>query len=127
VSRAVLDSSALLALLFKETGGQSVIGHLSGSLMSAVNFSEVIGKAAESGMTLEEAQRVLEEFPCEIVPFDKEQAYLTAGLRVPTRPHGLSLGDRACLALGLKTGWPVVTADRKWDACGIDLQVIQIR
>ena len=127
VSRAILDSSALLALLFKEPGGQAVIEHLPGSLMSAVNLSEVISKTVESGMTLEESHRLLSEFPCEMVAFDKELAYLTAGLRAPTRPYGLSLGDRACLALGMKTKWPVVTADRQWDACGLEVKVIQIR
>ncbi len=127
MNKAVLDSSALLALLFKEAGGETVIGHLPGSLMSAVNLSEVICKTAESGMTPEESGRLLTEFPCEIVDFDNEQAYLTASLRVQTRRHGLSLGDRACLALGMKTGCSVVTADQKWDACGLDVKVIQIR
>jgi ribonuclease VapC len=127
VSRAVLDASALLALLFKEPGAQAVIGHLPGSLMSAVNLSEVVGKSVDTGLTVEQARSVLSAFPCEIVPFDGESAYLAAAMRASTRAHGLSLGDRACLALGQKTGWPVVTADRKWTECDIGMPIIQIR
>ena len=127
VSRAVLDSSALLALLFQEPGGQKVAGHLPDSLLSAVNLSEVVTKTVDTGMTLEEARLVVAGLPCEIVPFDGEQAFLAAALRGATRSLGLSLGDRACLALGLKTGHPVVTADRLWDQCDVGVQVIRIR
>ena len=127
MSRAVLDASALLALLFNEAGGEKVFEHLADSLLSAVNLSEILSKIIERGMTLEEATEALAEFPCEIVPFDGTYAALTAALRVPTRPIGLSFGDRACLALGMETGFPVVTADRQWDQCGLDVQIIQIR
>ena len=127
MSNAVLDASALLALLFQETGGEKVLKHLPESLLSAVNLAEVLAKAVERGMTLEEANELLAEFPCEIVPFDREAASLTAALRVPTRSAGLSFGDRACLALGMKTGLPVVTADRQWDQCGLKVRIIQIR
>jgi len=121
VSRAVLDASALLALLFRETGGEAVIEHRPGSLLSTVNLSEVLSKMLESGMTPEEAGQVLAEFPCEIVAFDRDHVSLAASLRLPTRPQGLSLGDRACLALGMKTGFSVVTADRRWDDCGLNV------
>ncbi len=127
MSRAILDASALLALLFQETGGEAVVEHLPGSLLSAVNLSEVVCKNIERGMTPEEASEVLAEFPCEVVAFDHEFAFLAAALRMPTRSHGLSLGDRACLALGLKTGFPVVTADRQWAGCGLNVKIIPIR
>jgi PIN domain nuclease of toxin-antitoxin system len=94
---------------------------------SAVNLSEVVTKAIDTGMTLEEARLVVAGLPCEIVPFDVEQAFLAAALRGATRSFGLSLGDRACLALGLNTGHPVVTADRVWDQCDVGVQVIRIR
>jgi ribonuclease VapC len=127
VSRAVLDASALLALVFNEPGARTVAEHLEGSILSAVNLSEVATKAAESGMPVDEARHVLQDFPCEIVPFDQEHAFLAATLRATTRSIGLSFGDRACLALGLRTGCPVVTADRGWDKCGLSLPIIQIR
>jgi PIN domain nuclease of toxin-antitoxin system len=127
VSRAVLDSSAILALLFKEPGCQEVAGCLPGSLLSAVNLSEVVTKAVDTGMTLEETRLVVAGLPCELVPFDGEHAFLAAALRGATRAFGLSLGDRACLALGLNTGHPVVTADRMWEKCDVGVQVIRIR
>jgi ribonuclease VapC len=127
VTRAILDASALSALLTKEPGGHAVISHLPGSMLSAVNLSEVVSKTVETGISLEETRDVLTAFPCEIVPFDEELAYLAACLRATTRPFGLSFGDRACLALGLKTGSPVVTADRVWSECDVGVRVIQIR
>ena len=80
MSRAVLDASALLAILFKESGAENVIGHLPGSLLSAVNFSETVTKAVDAGMALEEARFVVSSFPCDIVPFDGEHAYVAAEL-----------------------------------------------
>ena len=127
MSRAVLDASALLALLFREDGGEKLFGYLADSLLSAVNLSEILAKIIERGMTLEEATEALSEFPFEIVPFDGIYASLTAALRVPTRSLGLSFGDRACLALGMETGFPVVTADRQWDQAGLGVRIIQIR
>lgn len=117
----------MLALLFQERGGKAVQAHLPGSLLAAVNLSEVVSKSVEAGMTLEEAVRVAEGISCEIVPLDAELAYLTASLRVPTRTYGLSLADRACLALGLKLRLPVVTADRAWQQCDVGVEVISIR
>ena len=127
VSKFVLDSSALLALFFKEPGGQAVFEYLPGALLSAINLSEMVSKTIETGMPLEEARHVFTAFPCEIVPFDDEQAYLAASLRRATRSAGLSLGDRACLALGLQSGATVVTADRTWEKCDVGVKVIQIR
>lgn len=127
VTRAVLDASALLAVMFKEAGSENVIGHLPGAMLSAVNLAETLTKSIDVGMTLEEARRMVFAFSCEVVPFDGEHAALTASLRTPTRPFGVSLADRACLALGLNTGYPVVTADKQWDALKVGIKVIQIR
>ena len=127
MSRAVLDASALLALLFQEPGGEKMLKYLPDSLLSAVNLSEVLSKAIERGMTLDEASAILAEFPFEVVPFDGDAAARTAALREPTRSVGLSLGDRACLALGMIIGLPVVTADRHWDQCSLDVKTVQVR
>lgn len=127
MSRAVLDSSAILALLFKEAGGQEVAGHLPGAMLSAVNLSEAVTKLGDRGMMLEESRLVTGGLSCEIVAFDEEHAFLAAALRKATRTFGLSQGDRACLALGLKMGCPVVTADKAWKACDVGVTIIQIR
>lgn len=123
----MLDSSAILAVLFNEPGCRAVADRLPGSLLSAVNLSETVTKLADAGATPEDARRVVAALPCEVVPFDAEQAFLAAALRGATRPHGLSLGDRACLALGVQSGYPVVTADRTWAAVEAGVRVIVIR
>jgi ribonuclease VapC len=127
VTRAVLDASALLAVMFKEAGAENVIGYLPGAMVSAVNLAETLTRSIDAGMTLEAARRMVFAFMCEVVPFDDEYASLTASLRTSTRPFGVSLADRACLALGLNTGYPIVTADRKWDRLDVGVKVIQIR
>ena len=127
MNSVVLDASALLALVFDEPGAEEVARHLPGSCMSAVNFAEVVSRAVERRMTLEEISAGLPRLPFEVVAFDAEAAYLTASLRPQTRSLGLSLGDRACLALGMKLGIPVVTGDRRWAEAGLDLEVIAIR
>jgi len=127
VSRSVLDASAVLALLFKEPGWLEVMGHLPNGMMSAINLCEVMTKSIDAGMPLEDARLVAAGLPCEIVPFDAEQAYLAGNLRAATRPFGLSLGERACLALGAMRGFPVVTAERTWAECDLGVEVIRIR
>ena len=113
VSPELTYASALLALLYQEPGSEAVRDHLPGSSLSAVNLSEVVTKSVDMGMTLEEANLALSGFPYEVVAFDTEYASVAASLRAATRVFGLSLGDRACLALGLTSGLPVLTADRK--------------
>jgi ribonuclease VapC len=127
VNRAVLDASALLAVMFKEAGAEKVIGYLPGAVLSAVNLAETLTRSIDAGMTLEAARRMVFAFMCEVVPFDDEYASLTASLRTPTRPFGVSMADRACLALGLNTGYPIVTSDKKWDKFNVGVKVIQIR
>lgn len=127
MSRSVLDASALLALLFKEPGALTVWEYISGSIMSAVNLSEVVTKSIDAGIPAKEASQLLAGLPCEIIPFDANHACLSASLRPATRPFGLSLGDRACLSLGLKTGGPVITADRAWEECGLAVKIVRIR
>jgi len=63
----------------------------------------------------------------EIIRFDEEQSFRVGTLVTVTRQYGLSLGDRACLALALKSGNPAVTSDRVWQdvKVGIDVRVIR--
>jgi len=62
-----------------------------------------------------------------VIPFDGLQARTAARLRAMTRHAGLSLGDRACLALGDRLGYPVVTADRVWAGLQVGTEIIMIR
>lgn len=123
----MLDSSALLAVLFREAGGEAVSHRLPDALMSAVNLSEVAARMVERGVPLEKAVEILTHQPLEVIPFDSEQAYVAASLRPATRKLGLSLGDRACLALGLRHGVPVLTADQLWAKADVGVKVEVIR
>jgi PIN domain nuclease of toxin-antitoxin system len=127
VSRVVLDASALLALLGGERGADVVAGALPGAVISAVNLSEVVAKLTERGMPDREVRRALDGLGLDVQAFDREQAYLAGQLRTGTRSTGLSLGDRACLALGQRLKTVVLTADRQWEAvrAGVDVQVIR--
>ena len=127
MNSVVLDASALLALVFDEPGAKKVGQHLPQSRISTVNLSEVAAKATERGMSLEAITAALDPLPFAVIPFDAEAAYLTASLRPQTRALGLSLGDRACLATGIKLGMPVMTADRQWAKADLDIEVIVVR
>ncbi len=125
--RVVLDASALLALLNAEPGSRSVEENLSGAAISAVNLSEVISKLAERGMPQPEIRAAIEGFGLDIRPFDTEMAYSAGSLRPATRRLGLSLGDRACLALGLSLASPVLTTDRSWKKLKVGATIRAIR
>ena len=117
----VLDASAVLVVLNGEPGTAAVIEALPGSANSAVNVSEVVARLAEGGMPGPAIQEAIEGLNLDIVPFDAELALATGLLRPLTRSAGLSLGDRACVALGMRLQLPVLTADRSW--AGLDLEV----
>jgi ribonuclease VapC len=123
----VLDSSALLAVLLQERGAERVEPHLTSAAISAVNLSEVVATGVERGLMLESVQSLLTRLSLDVIPFDGEQAYVAASLRPATRKLGLSLGDRACLALGLKQGLPVLTADQLWAKADVGVKVEVIR
>jgi len=127
-ARSALDASAILALVHQEPGSERVTEALAlGAAMSAVNFSEVVAKLAEAGMTHREIHEVLDSLQIEVVPFDTVSAYEAGLLRPATRHLGLSLGDRACLALARLLGVPALTTDRAWSdlPLGVPVQVIR--
>lgn len=128
MSSAVLDASALLALLHGETGAERVAVALrEGAAMSAVNLSEVLAKLAEAGIPPGLARDRLDALRIEVIAFDAALAYAAALLRVPTRPLGLSFADRACLATAHARTLLALTADRSWAAIadGPTIEVIR--
>ncbi|MGH7565288.1 MAG: type II toxin-antitoxin system VapC family toxin [Gemmatimonadota bacterium] len=122
-----LDASALLAFLFSEEGHLQVAEHLTESCLSAVNLAEVLGRFARDGIDPIGVLRRLEATPIELVAFDNEDAARVAALVPLTRQFGLSLGDRACLALAISREIPAVTADRTWERLdvGVEIQVVR--
>ncbi|MFN8608158.1 MAG: type II toxin-antitoxin system VapC family toxin [Vulcanimicrobiota bacterium] len=123
----VLDASALLAFLLREPGSDLVAAHLrAGACISAVNLSEVANRYVRIGQDALVVQARLSRLPVEVVPFDKESAFAAARLLPQTSALGLSLGDRACLALAVARRIPAVTADRVWSQLsGVDVEVIR--
>jgi ribonuclease VapC len=127
LSEVVLDASALLALVQKETGAEQVIPLMPQAVISAVNFCETVQRLRRGGMPLESVTMVLTPLVPEPVVFDRATAYVAASIHEKTRGQGISFGDCACLALALMRGVPAVTAERKWDQCDIGVQIIRIR
>ncbi len=124
MSEAVLDASAVLAVLKAEPGAQFAEEAFPAHI-SSVNLSEVVAKLSDGGMTEPTIRDALQSLPLQVVTFDEEQAYDTGLLRPATRNLGLSLGDRACVGLARRLGAPVLTADQRWSrlSVGVDVTV----
>ena len=127
MSRAVLDSSAILAALLKEPGQDVVAGYRGDALVSAINLAEVATKFADRGASPAEWLYPFSLMRLEVVAFDEDQALASSSLRESTRRWGLSLGDRACLQLAAQRGLPAVTADRAWAELDVGVEVRVIR
>ncbi|MDX1916709.1 MAG: type II toxin-antitoxin system VapC family toxin [Rickettsiaceae bacterium] len=117
---AVVDASGLLALIRSEAGADIIEGLLGRIIMSSVNVSEVAHILMDLGMSKEICRETIEPFVYKVVEFDTDLAFLAASLKKSTKHKGLSFGDRACLALGIKLKSPVYTADRVWGELRID-------
>lgn len=114
----VLDASALLCLINGELGSERVASVLPMAVISALNLAEVASKLNELGADADTARSLLAPLHLSVVPFDETAAYVTGALRVATRGQGLSLGDRACLALGASRGATALTTDKAWIEAG---------
>jgi PIN domain nuclease of toxin-antitoxin system len=127
VAEAVLDASALLAFLQNEPGADTVEAVLTRSCISAVNLAEALSKLVQHGKPLDAVTYQIERLHLPVIPFDAHEAKIVASLWPSTRASGLSLGDRACLSLGLRLGVTVLTAERAWAnlKIGVDVGVIR--
>ena len=123
----VLDASAVLALLASEPGTDEVEAVLDGSAMSSVNLAEVLQKSLQHEVDIEGLEYDLQGLGVEVYPFDIAQARATAELWERSPRSGLSLGDRACLALADGLGAVALTADRRWSALDLGVPVRVIR
>ncbi len=122
-----LDTSAVLAFLDDERGAEEVFRVMRFSSISTVNLGEVYSKLAERGDHGRKAFLVIRSAIGQIVPFTEEQAEIAGALRGPTKHAGLSLGDRACIALAATLKADVYTADRIWAELDLPCKVHLIR
>lgn len=129
MSDAVLDASALIALIKEEAGADKVAEVLNGARLCAVNLAEVVSHFIHAGMAASDVDAMLRPLPVEIAPVDAKLAREAAHLRAVTAKAGLSLGDRFCLALAKRDGLPAWTADREWrkiaSLAGVEIVVIR--
>ena len=130
---AVLDASALLAYLRDEQGAELVTGAIAnGVTISTVNLAEVLSRVAARGgdpvrLAREMTERGLLDGAISIEPFTVKDALEVARLRPITHGQGLSLGDRACIALACRLDLPALTADSAWSKVDLQIELRQIR
>jgi len=128
MNRIVLDASALLAVLNREPGADKLTPQLlSSATSSTVNLAEVQSKLVARGLNPDDAWEATLSPIREAMAFTAEHAKTAGSLITRTRVLGLSLGDRACLALGLALRAPIYTADKSWKNLKVGVRIYIIR
>jgi PIN domain nuclease of toxin-antitoxin system len=123
----VHDSSVVLAYLQKEPGADRAARLLAGAHISAANMLEVRSKLFDRGFDELVAEELVSTLPLTIHALTAEHARAAARLRPLTRRAGLSLGDRACLALALELGAKAATTDRAWADLDVGVNILVLR
>lgn len=119
MARAVLDASAVIALLRDEPGADIVAGYIGEALISAVNLQEVVKTLLLRGIAIGPAREMIDALHLEVRPHQTEDAYAAAALQEITSRFGSGLGDRSCMALAISEGLPCITMDRAWGQLAI--------
>jgi ribonuclease VapC len=123
MSDLVVDASAILAAIRGEAGAQAVIDGVRGARISSLNHCEIVGWLAERGSTREDIEGVVGPFDLTVEVFDRARAMAAGLLTAKIKRRNISLGDRACLALAMELGMPVMTGDRAWRDLDIGVEV----
>ena len=110
----VMDSTALIAVVYQEPGYERVVEILDKSAISAVNLAEIINKLILRGSPAEAVRHALLRLELTVEDWTDDLAYRSAEFTPFTKSHGLSLGDRACLTLAKQLHATAVTSDRTW-------------
>ncbi len=126
-NEVVLDASAVLAVLKREPGAERVRAVLDRAAIGAVNAAEVQSKLVDLGLSRDAAEARIRFLGCPILAFSEDQAIEAGSMIAQTRRLGLSLGDRACLALAIDRKAAVYTTDRAWTSLPLGIQVEVIR
>lgn len=123
----LIDASALLAILFEETGGDVAAAHSHRGAISAVNLCEAVQKSAHAGLPAAMVSMAIKRFEIDVVPYTEREAVLAGEMRERPGFSGVSLADRACLATALVRGLSILTADRAWSSLDLPIEIVQIR
>jgi ribonuclease VapC len=121
----VLDASALLAVSNGERGADLVMELINTKecVVSSINMAEIATRLLDLGLPIKDLERGIAQFGVDVIDFNQAQALACAALRPLTKSAGLSLGDRACLAVAQLMQGCAVTADRAWLDVATDIQV----
>lgn len=127
-NKIVFDSSALIMLFAKELGYESVRQNLKYAIISSVNIAQVYKYCIEvQNLTEEDCRNLIKLSGIKIIDFCEEQALITAKMIKQTKQYGLSLGDRACIALAMYKNHPILTCDKIWQKVELDVEFIMAR
>lgn len=126
-AKVVFDTSAILALVKAEPGWDRAAAMFPAAVLCTVNAAEVYTKFAEWQLPRHELAKYQVMIQDIVAPFDNDLAMRAGALRTATKVFGLSVGDRACLALAQRLGVPVLTTDKIWASLqvGVEIEVIR--
>lgn len=127
-NKIVFDSSVLIMLFAKEAGYEIVKQHMKHAIISSVNIAEVYKYCMEvQNLTEEDCRTLIKLSGIKVIEFCEEQALITAKIIKKTKQYGLSLGDRACIALAMLKNYPVLTCDKIWGKVDLDIEFVMAR
>lgn len=123
----VFDASVILAIIQQEPGHEEFLDMAFGGLTSTVNLAEARAKLSDRGLDRKRINDAIGYINLLPIAFDEEQAQISSDLRSSTKELGLSLADRACLALAIQRNATAYTADRIWAQVKVPVEIKLIR
>jgi PIN domain nuclease of toxin-antitoxin system len=126
-NKVVIDASALLCLLNDEPGADRVIDVLTRCVIGTTNLAEAVSKLRERGLSLDEVREALGGLHLDVRPLSSAQAVIIGDLRPATKSLGLSLGDRACLALAMDLQAEIFTMDAELASADVGVSITDVR